>query len=610
MAADVKDINTLQKSETLVHTVMGVDSARPANREQALGQELRRLARQENPREGTEMLVQRGNQSLEDMMVAVDTNISVSDVVKNKGERKRDPGSTEETRFNAAQEHARLSYELLDKGYDRMSDADQRMARDRVKVAVQSVWPEAATAFSGLSADKVDRMMETFLRDPEFSKAMGEYFTKLQKERIPQVPSELQKKFVDAEDGFKDLDAKRRLVRKELEEAETIHEDFQKTTRGSEGGKLRSLGTLSDAQHEVTTLSADFERYTVQKSNAERVLSQITALRSSGRPLSAEEQAYVNTEPRIRADIADANTHLATIEPDLKNVRQKAEEIGRLEAKKKQALEDITRLRREYSELTLKRKKAEDEKYIAQADLDQAQMDQVRAEQKFIDDLENLYARSAEDILQGRLEKAEDARLELIKQAGEEGFALKLRDRWNITEKGKVKLDKDMIKSDFKDLLDVRGGPREVVVKLLMDQPQSMTEAQAREYIVQNPDKVKDMEKDVTVALMSKVIQKGSGVRLNEEHVRVIQESGWGDGVLLDALNRNTEKDAELQELHARGLLHKNMWKEGMIKALPKVALNLLLLALTGVISWGMLADMNVIPGLGKTLENARESLS
>ena len=168
-------------------------------------------------------------------------------------------------------------------------------------------------------------------------------------------------------------------------------------------------------------------------------------------------------------------------------------------------------------------------------------------------------------------------------------------------------MDKDVIKSDFATLLDTRGGPREVVVKMLMDQPQSMSETQAREYISQNPDKAKEWEKDVTVGLMSKVIQKGSGVRLNEEHVRVIQASEWGEGVLMDALNRNAEKSDELNQLRQAGLLNTSNWKEGMIKALPRAALSLLLLALTGVIGWDTLATMNVVPGIGRAVESIRE---
>lgn len=608
MATDIKDINALSSNETLVHAIMGEDTIHPTNREQVAAQDLRRIMKEGNPREGTEMLASRGLNSMEDMQVAIDANISMKDVVAAKGKRVREPGSDEELRYNEALGNARLANELLIKGYDQMEDHDKELARDRVKAAVESYWVDAATTFSGLSEDKIDRMVETFLRDPKFSRKMSELFVKLQKERIPQVPSELQQKFREAEENFNTINAEYERVSDELAEARDLKDKFRDGEEKAE--ELKDLGRLSDAETALERAKENLEQAQAEERDLRAVLSKIErwedAVRN-GHTVSADAQAVIAMKGTYERQLAAKENSVKSLKGTETKARRKVEDIKSLEELKQKTINDVRRLSEQEAALGREKTKAQTKMYLSQADLNRAQEEHKQAELKFIKELENLYAQSTENIIDVQLERAQQKREDLLKEIGEEGFAMKIRDRWNVTEKGKLKLNKERIQSDYKDLLDVKGGPKELVVKILMSEPNLMTEAQAREYLFQNSDKAKELQREATMQLMSKVLQKGSGIKPNEEHLRIIQESDWGEDLIDDAMRKNTENDAEAKRMKEMGLLDTGKWKEGMIKNLPKAVLSILMLVLAGALSWDALATLNVIPGIGKTIEDIRD---
>lgn len=544
-----------------------------------------------------------------------------------------------------------LAHNYLEKGYEGMSDGEQGVIRAEALMALERLWPEAVTLIDqsirnnpnvqqqalnkGFQAAEMmglamphdatmreevrravaagkDQISTEIISDPAFMEEVHKAVTQFNEQQPAKQGPDLGVQVRTAEAEVAKLDRDITFQEKQFnsdidfnkKELASVQDSLDRLANNQVpdpkeiAAKREELGKLKvqqeaahkewqSAQQRHAALSGNSPTGVVVSSTREA-----PAIAPVVSELHAAYQSFVGRVNNLDAEIdALSKSNVAEQKASLERQKRNLEkQVKDLENKRDHELEEL-RHKRDVAGKNLD-------------DLKQQQADSAKDttvdEKARADGMRKIFRNAAEVAIQKRMEKATERMQKDAAKIVGETFKRELETRWTTTnDKGKVILDADKINTDFSDL--VAQGPRFVVTKILMNR--GMDQAAAEEYMEKNPDWAKKAEEDLAMRIVSKGLQRQTGfmgrekkatiVDLPPSVVQRIQDSEWGDGILMKAFEWNMQRNEELQQLKGAGITELSSWENfnKWRKRLQKPAFIALMLLLMGgaTMGWGTL---------------------
>lgn len=578
--------DALASQETLARAVLEQQApATGATKEQKAAEKIReKLHSSDNPRSATEAIRQR--QPLEKGRIdhLIDQNIGTD--VKADGTKNRPTGSDVERRYEEATKHASLAKDFIEKGYDNLTPDQKKDARKIVEHTL-TAWPEAQQVLRGATPQERKAISEALLSDPAYSAKVRELFlagVEPGKAIVDQVV-EKEKAYKEAKRIEDDKSMALKVINAEKTSVESNLREFELVS-GIKRPKLDELDRLivdmPNIQSELRSKISDLNE----------VKEELNLLANARRVLLSKGADATTVE----GNIATVKTNKRNLEIEIEVLNQKVlrkdtleQERSYLQARKKELDEAHDRLQEE-------KKNATEELHRAKSVLASAKNKRASQEQDFVDDLRNTFPEAAMQYLEERIQKAEEARRELITKQkdtqtdeSEKQFYEGLLKRWErstgLKKNGKMGFedDKVAIKEDWTELM--QNGPENVLYKTL--RAGGMPDSRAKE-LIKNPEFVSKHESEVVSALIAKRIEKGT---LSEDEAKHILDSKWGTGTIQRAIESNNKVKTELENLKQAGIIGDSS-PEGFLAWLKKKSPAIIFAILAVILGAGALGAL------------------
>ena len=517
------------------------------------------------------------------------------------GKKFRASGSEEEKRFNRAKSAADLAKKAVDQGYDKLDSAtEQPKLRAAIEDKIKAN-PLLASEFNSLNPTQQRNEIERRLRDPKFLADLSEEANThlnperklLDEQQIIEKQEEVKvKEFnkTEAEDAVTGLTDQIKALDAELKE-------FERSPSGSPVGKLAIEAESLRSTLSVTIAERDAHKTTLDDANTDL------------QDLINERQLT------LRYGASSGRRDAASIEKDILSKRDEVKQARREVDAREAKIRRITELDTQEANLKEKKLQAETSKKAKDLDLKKADLELGKS-QRILDDLkrvrvyqeedlasnmENVFLKTADKYIRDEIEPMKarvDSELAEAKKKtsnADELVVLKACEkRWEKLEGSGTKIkrmvSKEKTAKDFQDLLG-RGSPDNIIREMLKTQINTRTKVAYTDpdINVLLADKADDgFYKKMAPEVISQVIRrKILAGGLTKADVFNIQNSTWGEGMIMKALEKNKANAAELEALTGEKMVNPGfmpkVWEQ--TKKRPW-----LLLTLLGIVALPILA--------------------
>lgn len=487
----------------------------------------------------------------------------------------RPPNSEHERKFKEAENSVQIYQEFLKKGYHQMPEWERNIYRTIAFKAIRRIYPDVVRAWEGMSDREKEMQMDRMLSDPEFARHVAAILESIVDGA--QEPKQMPQELLDRVNQTKlEYDLKRK-------ELEWMQRDYDKIKNYfDQEYETKGAGTRGQELEGMQPMNVLEQKHTIAVNRLEREnerLNQLYQQQATARSIR-DPQVQAAELTRLAGEIANQQI---TVEKAQKAVEKTAEDLNKrktLEEEKKRLEDDLRRLERELVQKQIEFDHAEKAYFTALADKNDFEEDIRRSEEEFLRNLNSVMEKATEEWIRGELQRYEEARDQLLREAGEQYLERGLQRRWNINRGRKApEFNKRTIDEDYSDL--IRKGPDEVILRTLVEGGMSREDAEIK---LANDKQFRERATRAVVdRLLTRRLQTG---KITEAEAMRIIDSPWGADAIQNAFEQKAKYTGELNRLREAGLLDGGFIDK--LKALPHNKWLLILAALFGLGVYGI----------------------
>lgn len=527
----------------------------PGSAQEAAGK-IRGKLQEQGPRSAVEAMRQRAPIEQRKIDELADQNIGTERNAD--GSKKRPAGSEVEKRFDDAQKYAKLSKDLLEQGYDRLTVAQKGEARKFVEQAIKA-WPEGNNLFVGpppMAATDKQAIIEAVLKDPELLvKARSVFEQTIDSSRALQdTVSEAGTKLDEAKKIETD---KKAAISRNNTEKTTVEAELKQfqTTGGIDGPKLARLKAIEAA---LPTLTSDLRTKQNQIADARDTIKDLEYSRRVALNRGVDTTTIDGELTAKRSESRTLQTEITDIETQINEKVSLESDRTTFEQKKQQLEEERIQLNEELKTLT-------QERIRVQAEFATAKLSRASQEQDFVDSLKGVTSEATMQYLEEKVAAAELVQRQLLEE--EKARAVDPAEKvvldailtrwdkevekesfWSGTRYKTVEFKKEKIDIDFGTMISAKD-PKPVIRDMLIASGMSAADADAK---LSDPEFMNKVQPKVVERLITRKLQTG---KITEQEGRVIKESDWGETAVTAAIQNKKGLKAMFDELRAEGAL-------------------------------------------------------
>ncbi len=434
--------------------------------------------------------------------------------------------------------------DLLDKGFDNLSNPDQHMVYAAVMGRLQQ-WPEAQALLLGMNAREKYDTVRNLMSRPEFKQKLKDVLDKgVDAGPLGEEFKKLQKDVTDKERGMQAADTEYKVKFQEYMAAGAKAQAFDAFV--SPGDKFDLLDKLTKQEPK---LIADKAKAQADLDAVEAEIDTLKTLLATSARTSPEYKA-THAELLTKAPAqADAKRRLSTADAKLEQKRQ-------LEAEKTKAKTDTVTLEAETVKAYQKFEDAQRDHLSAKATLELAKIKMGSAEEQRAMAAEKAVSEAAKLFILAEAENAEKARQDMLttmdaeaKTEADKKIKKELEMRYvtitNNYDKSAVKPNKESTRVDYENIL--RNGPDVFVEQFLFDAGLSGDEI--KEKMAREGEALKTK---LIGEVLARRVQTG---RITNDEAQVIFQSEWGAEAVKAAAAKKTALTDEIKKLTASGAI-------------------------------------------------------
>lgn len=517
----------------------------------------------------------------------------------------------ERNRYDTARSRADLAINYIEKGLNGLPTAEQAHLRNLVMTSISS-WPEARALLNGITnpADRT-RILNGLLEDPRMVGKVSELLTSVTQSEVADEVSAARQKFDEADRQYAELNAQFQSIKRQYNRAAADLSQFRDLTTGAPGALQIKIDTIN-----ASPVEAEFESLRESMSRDEQEVERLHQLIEAMR--RKDPKAVIDDEMnRIRF----IKGKLESTRKEVVKRQDKINERNRLVSEREEAQKRFDALEPQLADIDTKRNNAARQRALAGADLNTATINRAHTEQAFVDSLGRIYIDAAKAVLAPDIEKAEQAReniLETEKKQASDAAERRIFDvignRWDrarTTWNGRrtVELNHPQIERDLARL--VTQGPNAILREILTSGPTPLTGPEADKRINENGESIKAARREVVEKLLMKRMSHNT---LTEAEAEKIFTEDWGREAITNALNNNTKMREQIEQMQAAGVVrgadhlarilgeHKNAL---LLGGLTLASLLMFLFSPIAVGALGTTAFAAMAPSVGLALEGA-----
>lgn len=510
---------------------------------------------------------------------------------------KKTRSTEEEARFNRAKGAADLAKKTIEQGYDKLNPTDQIKLRTAIEDKIKSN-PLLTTEFNSLNATQQKNEIERRLRDPKFLADLSEEVannlnpeTKLiEEQKIVERKEDVKEKELkktEAENAVTDLTNQIKDLDKSLKE-------FERSPAGVKGAKAVELDTL---QAQLPTLQEEAQDWRDKLDDAD---TELRGLKEEINMLKYREGGRNITS--INAEIATKTANIRNAKEEIDKREKSIHKISALQAEEATLKEEKLKAENSKKEKDTDFKKADWELSKAQRRLDDLKREREYEEEDLASNMENVFSKTANKYIGDEFEamktRVDDELVEAKKNtsnADEQAILKASEKRWekiDTTWKGQIKrtVSRKKTERDWVDLTGT-GSPDNIIREMLRTQVNTRTgvnytDADINVLLADKADSgfYKKMAPEVITQVLRRKILAGG---ITKADVFNIQNSQWGEGMIMKAIEKNKANAAALEALIGEKAVNpgfgKKLWEQ--VKKKPW-----LLALLVGIIALPVMA--------------------
>lgn len=500
---------------------------------------------------------------------------------------------------------SRIAQEILDKGYDGLSNdptggtvrepkniaEKQKILVDACMVAARA-WPEGRAVLDNLSpADQKAKIEELFLKNPNALKLLSERFGEIYKGDgavLNDILSEAQEEYEKAEKISRAKGEALTALKDRLKAIETGEKKFLPGTqeyndliklRGTSSGwetllrakqneidQLTQIVNASYPKAEVHT----FDEQDVTDPNTQKVLHKKT-------PVQFPNQGVITQIGQAEARMKALRTEMGLIQNDQGMLKGYEDEINRLN-KERQDLKIAE------APLIEDSANAELETQRTKRRLDVARAARAVDEESFANSVEGMFQEAASKYMETEVKRYEAAQAKIAAKetanahsADEKHIYKAMESKWREKNgKKRTKVNKGEVKAAYNQMLQERNV--DWLVKQFMEQsildirnktgvngsPEEQEERKRLDEKYNDTDYMKRMGGIVSERLLRNYFEAGG--KPEDGDIRVLTETDWGIAAIDNAITKNKEADDIILRLKGTSSGTKSEFIKGLMK--------------------------------------------
>jgi uncharacterized coiled-coil protein SlyX len=546
-----------------------VGEAKQKTPEDAIVRKLRFLVEEKNQLSPLDKL-SAGPLSDEKVSTAIDRVISAERDPQTQ-KKVRPPGSESAKNLNKAKNAADFVQEFLKVGYQNMSDTQKDKYRTIARDAILRIYPDILKVWGNMSVNDQLKEMDRMLSDPEFAKHLKSILESIidGAQEPKQIPQELLDRFNQKKTEF---NLREKEVQSTEQDLNAIQDEYDSKYSSSTGSYTQDL---QDLQVKEPQLIQEQTNAINALDRAKRTLDRLHSDFERARRIGNQ-----NMMSQLNSEIAAQQKRMDRAQNQLDTVTRELDRLRALREDKRRLEEEIRRLERERDQRIIERDQAEIAYYTAWAEKNDFEEDIRRAEEQFIKDLETTLDKATEEWVKEQLQHYEEARDQLLREAGDQALIDGLQRRWNINRGRKFpEFDKRNIDADYAEL--IRNGPDEVILNTLIAGGMRREDAELK--LAHDREFRERATREVVDRLLTRRLQTG---KITEAEAMRIIDSPWGADAIQNAIEQKARYTGELDRLREAGVLDEGFIDK--LKSLPHSKLLLILTLLFGTAIYGI----------------------
>lgn len=551
--------------------------------EQKRGDAIREKAKKDGARSALESLRQKPKIDKADTDRIIDENIGV----KRKANGEKNRTAQEKARFDSAKKWKGFNEALLDGGYDSLTDpGNKNLARGQVEKALRA-WPAGDALLTSMNATDRQAAIERILRDPKFTEKLRSVYdgTFSGENVLADTVTEAANRALEAETKKTKVDGEIAKNKLDLSQVNTALDRYKvDPTTGAPIGA--DITRIKNIEARMPTLTAE--------QNTKAVELQLLQEEYNAMKLG------VRTGAVTPAELAAKGTEVVAKQREILTIEAEIHEKEGLETKKNNLDSQKQTIETKLQELDVERASAVSELSAARADRASQELSRASQEGQFTENMKGMVSEAAMQVMEDEVTAAEAAEREIIEteikntqDPAEKAILQGLLERWEkdkevgIWSKSRIKVyDKERINADFSEVMET-GSTRNTMWRMMRDAGMSDDEIRAK---ISDPEFVDKMQPQVAERLLTYKIQTG---KLNEDEVRRIFNSEWGEGMIEKAIQRRDSLRKTINDLESKGILQGGV-KEWLRKASGGEKWKFLLILLAAIA--GSVVAANALP--------------
>ncbi len=486
------------------------------------------------------------------------------------GKKTRNPD--EVLRYTKALKNVDQVDKFLRVGYDMLPASEKNLMRSEVERVLRRI-PNVSAYLNHLpSGTTKNECIEQLIKNPNFAGKLRE----LVNERILGGENgegiHLEKPTPDAVANQEEAAELKRLKKEELDEItkKITAADTKLKVFEPQGARYAAI-QIGASEAEVRRKMDALDEFIKQRDDLNAQGAKVQIINGQFQQLGFTPQQQIEYDDTLKL-IKDARRDLKESERKLNEYTSAITDQEKAENKK----DSLEERKRQIEEELISLKKNTDTTTLTLTD---SMAIREKAEESFVEGIESLVEDAAMQAFEDEVSKAQQTQEELVTKAEEQAKsdeqkaveeAIKSRYDETITVNPPFgaarevrRMRKGRIKRDFEMLMSTRGGPEELMRRVLLTTRIPDTSAArigaTRRFTqteianaLEDPDFMKDMQPQLLQQLITRKLQTG---RLRSSDVRVIFESNWADGMIENALQKNQEFATQVETMREQGLI-------------------------------------------------------
>lgn len=439
----------------------------------------------------------------------------------------------------------------LVEGFDALDPAEKKIVTDQIDAALPRLWPEMSKQLSDLKRSKPKEykaFVESIAKDSKYALVVQEVLQEATNpdRKLPEIPLELRDKLTQ-------VDTRLEAVRRDLDET-------QKTFDALNDRYMKEIGNPSDEttlDGQIAKLAATEDRDKAMLENTahrDYLIRKLDKLEADQRQVFKKD-SYTRDDAGLADQINNTRTELANAEKTINDAKENLSKLRALRQQKEELQKSLDTARIERNALEDEQRILIQQKKHVEDDIRLVELDRTKITEEYQNALDSAFQTATSRYFEGRFPEAQEAYDQAIAEAKEKAKSdaekkvydeLLLR-RWKNVRRGmfnreKVVPNRSQIDLDMRTLLSGADGPEKLLRKMG----------------ITDPDLQKEVQPKIIRALLQERLKNG-GIKPGE--AEYITSSRWGEGLLDEAIQKNIELKAQLENLKAHGVLRGTNWE-------------------------------------------------